>query len=241
MEKTVLARLINADLGHDKTILEKFSLEINSGDFIAMVGPNGSGKSTILKSILGIIPLLNGSREVLGIKNPSSTSTGGRIAYIPQRLTLNRTIPLTVTEFFRLKLPRVTEEDVKKSLESVQLVGFEKRSLHLISGGEFQRVMLAFSLLGKPSLVFLDEVAEGLDVKSQENFVQLMKRVMSERPMAVVMISHDISAVSETTNRVICINRELLFDGSPRSEEFHSCLHKIYGEESLIHGHKHAH
>lgn len=239
MANAVLARLINADLGYNKTLLENFSLDINAGDFIAMVGPNGSGKSTILKSLLGIIPLLKGSREILGEKDPDPSRLAGKISYIPQKVALNRSVPISVREFFSLKSSGATSEEVRAALKTVQLEGFENRSLHQLSGGEFQRIMLAFSILGKPSLVFLDEVAEGLDLKSQENFFQLIKNLMAQRSMAVVMISHDISAVSESTNRVVCVNRQLLYDGSPKSPEFHSCLHKIYGEESLIHGHHH--
>lgn len=239
MEQPLLARLIDADLGYNKPVLEKFSLEIRANDFIAMVGPNGSGKSTVLKSLLGIIPLLKGNREILGVKNPNPSRLAGKISYIPQKVAVNRSVPISVREFFSLKLPQLAEDDMKIALKTVQLEGFEKRSLHQLSGGEFQRVMLAFSIVGKPSLVFLDEVAEGLDLKSQETFFQVIKNLMSQRSMAVLMISHDISAVSEATNRVVCINRSLLYDGSPKNPEFHSCLHKIYGEESLIHGHHH--
>ena len=239
MEAPVLARLIKADLGYGKSILTEFSLDIRAGDFIAMVGPNGSGKSTILKSILGVIPLIRGSREILGEKDPRPQSLAGKISYIPQKVALNRSIPITVQEFFSLKAHKATSEEIRSALQTAQLEGFESRSLHKLSGGEFQRVMLAFSILGKPSLIFLDEVAEGLDHKSQENFFQLIGNLMSQKSMAVVMISHDISAVSESTSRVVCVNRALLYDGSPKNPEFHSCLHKIYGEESLIHGHHH--
>lgn len=237
MPKQILASLVKADLGYNKKILSDFSLEIRAGDFIAMVGPNGSGKSTILKSILGIIPLLNGEREVLGEKNPPPWRLAGRVSYIPQKVELNRSIPVTVEEFFKLKAAHISGSEIEAVLKIVQLDNFSGRLLHQLSGGEFQRVMLAFSILGKPSLVFLDEVAEGMDLKNQANFLDLIKNLMSERSMAVVMISHDISAVSETTNRVVCVNREILFDGSPQDQEFHSCLHKIYGEESVIHGH----
>ncbi len=239
MSKPLLAKLVAADLGYDKVLLKNFSLEIFAGDVIAMLGPNGSGKSTILKSLLGIIPLLGGNREILGQPNPLPSKLSGKVSYIPQKLELNKSIPVSVTEFFRLKAGNVSDEQIKKALGTVQLDGFQERSLHQLSGGEFQRVMLAFSILGNPSLVFLDEVAEGMDLKSQNNFLSLIQNLMKEKSMAVVLISHDISAVSESANRVVCINREILFDGSPKSEEFHSCLHKIYGDESLIHGHRH--
>jgi len=237
---TILARLKHCDLGYTVPVLQDFSLEIHSGDFIAMVGPNGSGKSTILKSILGIIPLLKGERELLGLTNPTPEKLAGRVSYIPQKVALNRSIPITVEEFFKLKASAVSKEEIASALNTVKLEGFENRLLYHLSGGEFQRVMLAFSILGKPSLIFLDEVAEGMDLRSQDAFVQLIQQLMKQRSMAVVMISHDISAVSETTNRVVCLNRQILFDGSPKDQEFHSCLHRIYGEESLIHGHRHS-
>ncbi len=219
--------------------VDHLDIGFERGAITCIIGPNGSGKSTILKSMLGIIPLLKGSREILGEKDPQPSRLAGKISYIPQKVALNRSVPISVREFFSLKASGPTEEEVHTVLKTVQLEGFENRSLHQLSGGEFQRIMLAFSILGKPSLLFLDEVAEGLDLKSQDTFVQLIKNLMGLRSMAVVMISHDISAVSESTNRVVCVNRQLLYDGSPKSPDFHSCLHKIYGEESLIHGHHH--
>lgn len=235
---TTIAQLQDASLGYgEHTLISHFSLEIKSGDFIAMVGPNGSGKTTIMRSLLGLIPIFSGHRSLFG-KLPEQLDPQ-LISYVPQRMALNKMVPLTVREFLSLKSKSLKKSDLLMALKKVELEGIEKKSIHELSGGQLQRVLLAFALMGNPRLICLDEASEGMDIKSEKSFYDLLKHMIAEKDAAVFLISHDISAVSEHANRVICVNKKILYDGSPKSSDFHSCLHKIYGEESVIHGHHH--
>lgn len=240
---TPLARLNNATIGYTGSpIMSDFNFSIFSGEFVAMVGPNGSGKSTIMKSLLGILPMVAGTREILGNVSPDNQSLAGQISYIPQKMELNKSVPLTVGEFFRLKSRgRYNKEDLNRALKMVDLEGLEQQSIHQLSGGQLQRVFMGFALLGKPKLICLDEATEGMDLKAQKTFYSLLKGIVEVNKAALLLISHDISAVTEHANRVVCINRAVLFDGDPASPEFHSCLHRIYGEESHIHDHGTSH
>jgi zinc transport system ATP-binding protein len=238
-----IASLHNATIGYsDQPLLTDFSFSLHAGEFLAMVGPNGSGKTTIMKSLLGILPLLSGSREILGQTNPLNSNLAGQISYIPQKMALNRSVPLTVREFYSLKSRGLyNADDFNRVLKLVDLTGLESQSIHKLSGGQLQRVFMGFALLGQPKLICLDEATEGMDIKAQRSFYLLLKSIVEQNRASLLLISHDISAVTEYANRVMCINRAVLYDGDPSSPQFHSCLHHIYGEESHIHDHRTSH
>jgi zinc transport system ATP-binding protein len=239
MEKKVIASLNSASCGYFQTpIIKDLSLKIFEAQFIALVGPNGSGKTTIMKSLLGLLPLISGSGELLG--KPLSELTGSSlVTYVPQKLALNKSVPMTVSEFLKVSGANLVTGALFKSLQLFGIESVMNRSIHSLSGGQLQRVLLAFALTSSPRLICLDEAYEGMDVKSQKNLYDILKTTVKETGASVILVSHDISAVTEHTDRVICINDRVLFDGDPHSSDFHSCLHEIYGEESLIHGHKH--
>ncbi|HEX4922538.1 MAG TPA: metal ABC transporter ATP-binding protein [Bdellovibrionales bacterium] len=240
---TPIASLHNATVGYpDAPLMTDFSFSLYPGEFVALVGPNGSGKTTIMKSLLGVLPLIAGSREMLGLTNPANSELAGQIAYIPQKMSLNRSVPLTVGEFFSLKSRgRYDHEDLARALKMVELTGLQNQSIHQLSGGQLQRVFMGFALLGKPKLICLDEATEGMDIKAQKTFYALLKNIVEQNRASLLLISHDISAVTEHANRVVCINRTILYDGDPSSPQFHSCLHRIYGEDSHIHDHRTSH
>lgn len=232
MQKPAFLEFKNLDVGYDnKPVLKNFSAKIYPGEFVGLLGPNGSGKSTLLKTILGLLPPLKGK---VVLQDASS------IAYVPQRMALNPSIPLSCEEFLRLKYKeKLNAKDVAEALELVDLQGFEKRSVHELSGGQMQRLFIAFALLGKPKLICLDEATEGMDMTSLAKFFENLKHKVATNDAALIFVSHDISAVSEHCSRVICLQEGIHFDGDPKSPEFHTCLHQIYGEKSSIHGHHH--
>ena len=106
-----------------------------------------------------------------------------------------------------------------------------------LSGGQLQRCLLAFILLSKAKIIFLDEATEGMDIDSEQKFFELLGQIVEEQNAAMVFVSHDVAAVSNKANRVICMKKGAYFDGDPKSPDFHSCLHKIYGDNKVIHEH----
>lgn len=230
----VLVEISKCDFGYEGTpLLSEISLSIHESEFIAIVGPNGSGKTTLLKSLLGLQPILKG--EVHLNKNL------GPIGYVPQHAQLNFSIPITVEEFLNLK------SNPSKNFQSlIATLGLSdpsllKKPVNILSAGQRQRLLVAFALLGKPKLICLDEATDGLDFKAQKEFFGLLKQIQIESNSSILLISHDITAVGSQATRAICLNRSLLYDGTPHSSEFHSCLHNIYGKDSFIHNHSHKH
>ncbi|MDZ4662868.1 MAG: metal ABC transporter ATP-binding protein [Pseudomonadota bacterium] len=224
----------------DKPPLNRISLNIDIGQFVCLIGPNGSGKTTLLKGLMGFLPQRSGSRVVCDRRNPRPEELRGLVGYIPQRLNLDPAVPVKVEEFLALK-QNVTMSEQEVNLLSVKfdLEKIKQRSMHSLSAGEQQRVFLLFSILSEPKLLLLDESLEGTDIKVQHSiFKELMTRVKNHK-MSVVLVSHDISAVSEWATRAVCLGPNIVFDGDPTSADFHTCLHKTYGESSFIHDHAH--
>ncbi len=221
-------------------VLRDISFSISPGEFVCLIGPNGSGKTTLVKGLMGFLPQRSGSREVCGHKNPRPEELKGLVGYIPQRLHLDPTIPVKVEEFLALKQNvSMGAQEFQSLLVKFDLEKIKHRSMHSLSAGEQQRVYMLFSILSKPKLLILDESLEGTDIKVQQViFKELMSRV-KRGDLSVVLISHDISAVSEWATRAVCLGPSVVFDGDPKTAEFHNCLHKTYGESSFIHDHAH--
>lgn len=236
-----LLELKNLNVGYaDRVVIKNLSMTIGLGEFVSIIGPNGSGKTTLLKSILGLIKSTADKRSVTGIDFPKPQALQNKVGYVPQRIRIDNTIPVTVHEFLSLKnnfqQRRPLFLQLVKELSVEHLLG---RSMHNLSVGEQQRVFLLFVLLSQPQLIFLDESFEGMDIKSQGSVYQYLAKLIQKKQCSVISISHDISAISEWSSRAVCLSPEFVFDGDPKSPEFHLCLHKIYGEKSVIHEHTH--
>lgn len=208
-----------------------FSFGLSRGEFVALIGPNGAGKSTMIKAILGLVPILSGQVSWKQQKEP--------VAYIPQRARLNRDVPCTVREFLEL-----TSDSKVSAFDWITEIGIGReileKSVHSLSGGTLQRLLLTMAIRGPANIIILDEGLEGLDPVAQEQaFRGLDQRVKAGA--LVILVSHDITAVTSRATRVICISQSVDFDGKPSAPEFHACLHRIYGEGSHIHNHSHHH
>jgi ABC-type Mn2+/Zn2+ transport system ATPase subunit len=207
-----------------KTVLEEISFEIRAGEMVSIIGPNGAGKTTLLRAILGLVPLCCGELKVLGMPPHRLKSVRGRIGYMPQRLLFERRFPLSVSDVVAsglltpaTLLRRVAglQGQVADALQSVGMKAYASRPFQDLSGGEQQRILLARSLVRKPTLLLLDEPNTGLDFPAQQRFLELLQQLQAERRLTVLLVSHDLVSVASVADSLICINRIMHVHGCP--------------------------
>ena len=187
-------------------VLHNVSLSIAPREIVTILGPNGSGKSTLLRALLGLVAIRHGQIR----RRP-----GLRLGYMPQKLMIDRTMPMTAARF--LSLPtRHSAADTAAMLARVGVPEVAQRPLTGLSGGQMQRVLLARALLTRPELLILDEPTQGLDQPGEAAFYQLIDEVRSETGAAVLMVSHDLHVVMSASDRVICLNGHICCEGTPR-------------------------
>ena len=218
--------------GH--AILEHISLRLHAGEILTVIGPNGAGKTTLLKLLIGLLVPSSGSvwRE-----------PGLRVGYMPQRLAIDPALPLSVERFLQL-----AERNPARIAEIAAEVGIERllrTPLAAISGGEFQRALLARALLREPELLVLDEPVQGVDMGGQAELYTLIKDVRAQHRCAVLMISHDLHLVMAATDTVLCLNRHVCCAGRPEVVSNHPAYLQLFGSAAEIavytHHHDHAH
>lgn len=227
------------------TILENVTASVPRGSSTAIVGPNGAGKTTLLMTLLKQIPYQGEIEIKHGAKLP-------RIGYVPQRLTFDRGIPLTVLEFMVMGIQRLPLWlGIRKSnrtaamalLASVRSEKLSERRLGALSGGELQRVLLALAMQQEPELLVLDEPAAGVDLHGEHLFCELLEKLRNEQQFTQLMVSHDLGTVSHHASHVICLNREVAAEGSPQEVLTPETLSKVFGVHmgSLIQPKEHSH
>jgi zinc transport system ATP-binding protein len=188
------------------SVLTGITLQVRPAEIVTILGPNGSGKSTLLRALLGIVPASGG--RVL-------RQAGLRVGYVPQRLMIDRSLPMTVRRF--LSLPtRCSDAVATAALAQVGLPAVEGQQMADLSGGQFQRVLLARALLSTPQLLVLDEPTQGLDQQGEAAFYRLIAEVRETTGAAVLMVSHDLHVVMAASDRVICLNGHICCEGTPR-------------------------
>ncbi len=187
--------------------LDDVDLTIGQGEIITLIGPNGAGKSTLVRLVLGVLRPSRGTVE---------RRRGLSIAYVPQRLAIDATLPLTVDRFLDLphRRPAVRKAAV---LAEVGVSGVDRQPLQTLSGGQFQRVLLARALLAEPDLLVLDEPAQNIDHLGQIELYELIADLRRRRGCAVLLVSHDLHLVMRATDRVICLNRCIRCAGAPET------------------------
>ncbi len=186
-------------------VLSGVNFQINPGEIVTVVGPNGSGKSTLLRAIIGALQPSSG--QVI-------RSKGLRVGYVPQKLHIDPTLPLTVRRF--LSLPkRVSTALAQQALDQAGAGQLADRQMARLSGGQFQRVLLARALLCDPQLLILDEATQGLDQPGSAAFYQQIATVRRQLGCAVLMVSHELHVVMAASDRVICLNGHVCCEGEP--------------------------
>ncbi len=247
------ARGLGVDLA-GRRVLERVDFRIRAGEIVTVVGPNGSGKSTLLRALIGILPAAAGRVE---------RAKGLRIGYVPQRLALDGTLPITARRF--LSLPRrVPPAEAQAALARAGVEEVAERQMNALSGGQFQRVLLARALLGRPQILMLDEPTQGLDQPGEAAFYRLLEEVRRDTGAAVLLVSHDLHVVMAASDRVVCLNGHVCCEGAPsvvsaapeyralfglgtqgalalyRHEHDHGHDHTHTHDHTHAHGHHHA-
>lgn len=216
-------------------ILEDITFSVPVGSTAAIIGPNGAGKSVLVKAILRLIPKHAGRVTIFGTPHEKYRRVARQISYVPQRINIHRDFPLTVKGLFALKSRRglttatADRERAHALLETTGIVSHENRRLSELSGGQLQRVMLAYSLMDHPRLLILDEPSAGIDVAGQETIYALLKRIQQEQHLTLLLVSHELDIVMAYADQVLCLNRKLLCAGVPNEVLSQEMLNEMYG------------
>ena len=232
-----LVKIENAGIFRSsKWLVRDVSLEVSQGQIVTLIGPNGSGKTTTAKIVLNILR----PDEGFVISNTS------RVAYVPQKINVDWTMPLRVFDFMKIT-GDLSENDMK---ENLKLTGVERliySELRNLSGGEFQRVLIARAIAKKPELLVLDEPVQGVDFNGEIALYNLIKQISDTLNCGILLISHDIHFVMSSTDHVICLNGHICCSGSPSSVAKNPAYIDLFGEHTAStlslykHRHNHSH
>lgn len=233
MDNIVRAEHVTVNYG-DNCALENISLSVAAGEYLGVIGPNGGGKTTLLKAILGLVPVQSGSISVCG--QPAGRS-GTLVGYVPQFSRMEKNFPVTVRDVVlsgRLMkrkplFHRYDKADFKAAedaMDEVQIAELSARQISGLSGGEFQRMLIARALAVGPKLLLLDEPTASVDAGSRAQIYKLLAS-LNQRGMTVMLVTHDTMAVSSQVHRIACLNRTLVYHGEPELSE--KTLDTLYG------------
>ncbi len=219
-----------------QAVLEGLSFDVEKGDLVAVIGPNGAGKTVLFRALLGLLPF---DGEVVWPKNI-------KIGYVPQKLFIARDLPLTVMEFLQLK--GAVDEEI---YESLQAVGFLKDHRHhtdqhllrakigQISGGELQRVLIAYALINHPDILLFDEPTAGVDIGGEETIYSLLEKLHQKHGLTIVLITHDLNVIYRYAKKVLCLNKEKVCYGTPQEALNPKTLEELYGTKIGLYPHEH--
>ena len=234
--KDILVSLDNAGVFmSDKWLVRGVSLDVRRGEIVTLIGPNGSGKSTTAKMALGVVNPSEGSAQC---------RRDIRVSYVPQKLAVDWTMPLTVTRFMALSRA-ANENEVQRALSSTGIEHLKNAQVRNLSGGEFQRVLLARAMVNKPELLVLDEPVQGVDFNGEIALYRLIEEIRGELNCGIILISHDLHVVMSSTNKVICLNGHVCCSGSPEAvasaPEFRTLFGDRAANELAFYKHNHDH
>ena len=214
----------------ERHVLQNIDLAISENEIVTIIGPNGCGKSSLLRILLGLnIP---DSGKVTRRK-------GLRIGYMPQKLRIDDRLPLSVSGFLMLA-PGARKVRVKEWLERLSITALAEQPVQRLSGGEWQRVLLARALLSEPHLLVLDEPVQGVDIQGQRELYQLLPALRNEFGCGIVLVSHDLHLVMAQTDRVICLNGHICCSGHPDQVSVSDEYNTLFGHYTHHHDHKHC-
>ena len=233
----VLLKVENAGVSiNDKSLVKGVSFEIKKGEIVTLIGPNGSGKSTTAKIALGIYKKIDGK-----VKKYTD-----KIGYVPQKISIDWTLPIRVLDFMSLT-EELTQDQINIALNLTGVEHLKDKSLSNLSGGEFQRVLIARAISKKPELLVLDEPVQGVDFKGEIALYELIKQISEKMKCGILLISHDLHVVMSATDFVLCLNGHVCCSGAPHKVVKDSKYKELFGDRAsnilslYEHNHDHTH
>jgi zinc transport system ATP-binding protein len=232
--------------GAEQAALSDVSLDVMAGEKLGILGPNGGGKSTLVKLVLGLLTPGEGTIAIWGM-SPREARREGIVGYVPQRVEAELGFPLsgrdvvTMAAGVRLgwwqRASVVCRDMVEAALGTVNAQGFADQPVGTLSGGQFQRVMIARAIVTQPKVLVLDEPTVGIDVAGQKQFAELIERLSRELKMTLLVVSHDLRTIASGCDRVACLSRTLHSHGAPEgltpkvlAEVFRHDMASIFGD-----------
>jgi len=214
---------------NNQVIVKNVSFELKKNETLAIIGPNGAGKTTLFRALLGLV----------AYKGTITWEKGVKIGYVPQKLDINRDLPLTVREFFTLK-GNYSLAEIKQVLD---YVGFGqnilKTKIGVLSGGELQRILISWGIIGNPDVLLFDEPTSGVDISAEQTIYSLLYSLQKKIGLTILLISHELEIVSKYATEVVCLNKETVCYGPPRSVLTSDHLNKLYGKDVAYYHHHH--
>ena len=235
VENNILVKLNEVGIRqNDKWLVKGVSLKVEKGKIVTLIGPNGSGKSTTAKIALGIYKKIEGQVE----------KYTNNVGYVPQKISIDWTLPLRVNDFMLLT-ENLKDEAVNEALSLTGVIHLKDKNLGNLSGGEFQRVLLARAISKKPDLLVLDEPVQGVDFTGEIALYELIKKISDTLNCGILLISHDLHTVMSATDHVVCLNGHVCCSGSPSDVARNNEYKALFGEQASqtlsIYEHKHDH
>ena len=235
LDKKILVKLENVGVfQNNKWLVEDVSLEVEKGKIVTLIGPNGSGKTTTAKIALGIHKDIKGNVKKFTDK----------IGYVPQKISIDWTLPIRVTDFMQLT-HNLNDSEIENALKLTGVKHLKNNDLRNLSGGEFQRVLIARAISKKPDLLVLDEPVQGVDFKGEVALYELIKTISDKINCGILLISHDLHVVMTATDYVVCLNGHVCCSGSPTAVANNEEYQKLFGDRAStilsVYEHKHDH
>jgi zinc transport system ATP-binding protein len=216
-------------------VLENISFTVDKGDFVGIIGPNGAGKTTLFRSMLGLLEDYQGRITFFGKDIRKNRNILQKIGYIPQKNSTDQGFPATVEEIVSLGITgrRPSKNKINHAIETVGLFDQKTKRIGELSGGQQQRVLIAKALANEPELLILDEPVTGIDLKTQNKFYVLLKKLNEENKITIIWASHDLDAVKKLANKIACVNRRIFFHGDATIFFENNELLKSYSESTM--------